>query len=376
MIFQSLEMNHVRPFKEVVIHGLVRDELGRKMSKTLGNGVDPMQVIAEYGADALRYFLTTNSTPGQDMRYIDEKVQAASNYLNKIWNSARYVLSILGDDFAETKLNKADFSPLDQWIINRLNETIKNVTMNMEKYDFNAASNHLYNFVYDDFCSQYLEMSKVALNSDNAKTINTTKQVLLACLKNIILLIYPYTPFIAEELYCSLPSHLDSIMLETYPKYDAQLVDNSEDNQIELLFNLIKDVRNYKIENKLAPNASLDLSLILKIDVFPDFMTYLKRFTFSSINIIKDNSEQKGAESHIYHEAELFIASSANKEEMKERLEKEIANLNNEIKRCQNMLNNPNFLSKAPAEKVSLEREKLQKHLDNLASLEEKLKNL
>ena len=259
---------------------------------------------------------------------------------------------------------------------NRLNETIKNITMNMEKYDFTAASNHLYNFVYDDFCSQYLEMSKVALNSDNEKSKQVTKQVLLKCLKNIILLIYPYTPFIAEELYCSLPNHLDSVMLESYPKYDKKLVDNSEDNQIELLFNLIKDVRNYKIENKLAPNASLDLSLILKIDVFGDFMSYLKRFTFSSINIIKDNSEQKGGESHIYNGAELYIASSANKEELKQRLEKDIANLNNEIKRCQNMLNNPSFLAKAPAEKVSLEREKLQKHLDNLAILEEKLANL
>ena len=376
MIFQSLEMNKVRPFKEVVIHGLVRDELGRKMSKTLGNGVDPMQVIADYGADALRYFLTTNSTPGQDMRYIDEKVQAASNYLNKIWNSARYVLSILGDDFTETTLNKNDLSALDQWIINRLNETIKNVTMNMDKYDFNAASNHLYNFVYDDFCSQYLEMSKVALNSDNEKSKNVTKQVLLTCLKNVILLIYPYTPFIAEELYCSLPSHLESVMLESYPKYDASLVDNSKDYQVELLFNLIKDVRNYKIENKLAPNANLELSLLLRQPVFDDFLSYLKRFSFSNINIIKDNKEHGNGESHIYTEAELYIVNETNKDEMVSRLKKEIETLNNEIKRCQNMLNNPSFLAKAPADKVSLEREKLQKHLDNLKVLEEKLKNL
>ena len=376
MIFQSLEMTHVRPFKEVVIHGLVRDELGRKMSKTLGNGVDPIKVIEDYGADALRYFLTTNSTPGQDMRYIDEKVQASANYLNKIWNSARYVLSILDENYNETSLAKKDLSVLDQWIINRLNETIKNVTLNMDKYDFNAASAHLYNFVYDDFCSQYLEMSKVSLNGDNEKSKNVTKQVLLTCLKNIILLIYPYTPFIAEELYCSLPNHLDSIMLETYPKYDKSMVDTSKDYQVELLFNLIKDVRNYKIENKLAPNANLELSLLFKVEVFDDFLVYLKRFSFSDIKIIKDNSEQKGGESHLYHEAELFIANAANKGEMAERLKKEIENLNNEIKRCQNMLNNPAFLAKAPAEKVSLEREKLQKHLDNLKVLEEKLKNL
>ena len=375
MIFQSLEMNKVRPFKEVVIHGLVRDELGRKMSKTLGNGVDPMQVIADYGADALRYFLTTNSTPGQDMRYIDEKVQAASNYLNKIWNSARYVLSILGDDYKEVSLDKKKMSALDKWIINRLELTIKNVTLNMNKYDFNAASNHLYNFVYDDFCSQYLEMSKVALNSDNEEAKAMTKAVLLKCLKNIILLIYPYTPFIAEELYCSLPNHLESVMLESYPHYEKDLIDNKLDYQVDLLFNLIKDVRNYKIENKLAPNATLDLSLLLKEEMFDGFLDYLKRFSFSNINIINNDNGVDG-ESHVYNEVELFIASQIDKGELLAKLDKDIENLQNEIKRCENMLNNPNFLNKAPAEKVSLEREKLAKHQENLQVLLEKKKKM
>ncbi len=375
MIFQSLEMNGVRPFKEVVIHGLVRDELGRKMSKTLGNGVDPMQVIAEYGADALRYFLTTNSTPGQDMRYIDEKVQAASNYLNKIWNSARYVLSVLGDDYKEVALDKAKMSALDQWIINRLNTTIKNVTMNMDKYDFNAASNHLYNFVYDDFCSQYLEMSKVALNSDNEEAKNITKAVLIKCLKNIILLIYPYTPFIAEELYCSLPNHLDSVMLETYPVYESDLVNFDKDNQVDLLFNLIKDVRNYKIENKLAPNAKLDLSLLIKEEVFSDFLTYLRRFTFSDVKLL-NKGEHVDGEGHVYNEAELYIVSNDNKDELLAKLDKDIETLTNEIRRCENMLNNPNFINKAPEAKVSLEREKLAKHQENLQVLLEKRKKI
>ena len=364
MIFQSLEMNGVRPFKEVVIHGLVRDELGRKMSKTLGNGVDPMQVIAEYGADALRYFLTTNSTPGQDMRYIDEKVQAASNYLNKIWNSARYVLSVLGDDYKEVALDKAKMSALDQWIINRLNTTIKNVTMNMDKYDFNAASNHLYNFVYDDFCSQYLEMSKVALNSDNEEAKNITKAVLIKCLKNIILLIYPYTPFIAEELYCSLPSHLESVMLETYPVYESDLVNFDKDNQVDLLFNLIKDVRNYKIENKLAPNAKLDLSLLIKEEVFSDFLVYLRRFTFSDVRLL-NKGEHVDGEGHVYNEAELYIVSNDNKDELLAKLDKDIETLANEI-----------FINKAPEAKVSLEREKLAKHQENLQVLLEKRKKI
>ena len=245
----------------------------------------------------------------------------------------------------------------------------------MDKYDFNAASNHLYNFVYDDFCSQYLEMSKVALNSENEDTKNTTKAVLLYCLKNIILLIYPYTPFIAEELYCSLPTHLESIMLESYPKYDEALVDDSKDYQVDLLFNLIRDVRNYKIENKLAPNANLDLSLLLKEEMFDGFLAYLKRFSFSEVKLLNKDQHVDG-ESHIYNEAELYIASNVNKAELLAKLDKDIEALNNEIKRCENMLNNPNFINKAPEAKIALEREKLAKHQENLQVLLEKKKKL
>ena len=218
-------------------------------------------------------------------------------------------------------------------------------------------------------------MSKVALNSDNEESKNTTKAVLLKCLKNIILLIYPYTPFIAEELYCSLPTHLESIMLETYPKYDKKLFDDSKDYQVELLFNLIKDVRNYKIENKLAPNASLDLSLLLKEEMFEGFMAYLKRFSFSEVKLLNKDQHVEG-ESHIYNEAELYIASGVDKAELLAKLDKDIEALNNEIKRCENMLNNPNFTSKAPEAKVALEREKLAKHQENLQVLLEKRKKI
>ena len=374
MIFQSLEMTKQRPFKNVVIHGLVRDELGRKMSKSLGNGVDPMDVIEQYGADALRYFLTTNSTPGQDRRYIDEKVQAASNYLNKIWNSARYVLSILPEGFAPKALNKKEFAPLDQWIINRLEETIKNVTANMDKYDFNAASTHLYNFVYDDFCGQYLEMSKVALNSDDEKAKEITNQILYFVLKNIILLIYPYTPFIAEEMYLNIPAHKDSVMLEKYPIYDESLVDSSSEGQVNVLFAMIKDVRNYKIENKLAPNAKLELKIKLKINVFDDFVTYLKRFTFSDVEFV-DALENKG-DINVYNEGSMLIKNEAGKEDLIKKLEKDIETIKSEIFRCEKMLGNPGFVSKAPAEKIALEKNKLEQHKKNLEELEAKLASL
>lgn len=370
MIFQSLEMTKSIPFKKVVIHGLVRDEKGRKMSKTLGNGVDPIAVIDTYGADALRYFLTTNSTPGQDMRYIEEKVVSSANYLNKIWNSARYVLSVLPSDFNEEKM--VCLSSMDHWIVNRLEETIKNVESNMEKYDFNAASTHLYNFVYDDFCSQYLEMSKVALSSDDERKKNATYHVLYHCLKNIILLIYPYTPFIAEELYLNLPKHLDSIMLESYPKYHPQLIDKEHDEEVEFLFDLIKDARNYKILNKLAPNAKLELSLKANKALFEDFNVYLERFTFSKLGDLQN----KQGEIKNYPLGQMTIYSNVDSGEQRAKLEKDIAFEENEIMRGEKMLGNENFLAKAPKDKVELEKEKLAKHRLVLEELKKKLISL
>ena len=373
MIFQSLNITNKRPFDDVVIHGLVRDELGRKMSKSLGNGVDPIDVIDQYGVDALRYFLTTNSTPGQDMRYIEEKVASSANYLNKIWNSARYVLSVIPEGFKEVKLSNDNLSPLDKWLLNRLNITIRNVTLNMEKYDFNAASNHLYNFVYDDFCSQYLEMSKVKLNDEKSSDI--TRTVLLKTLKTIILLIYPYTPFIAEELYLNLPSHLESVMLESYPQVEEQFLDDSANNEMELLFGFIKEVRNYKITNQLSPNAKLNLTISLKIKVSEDFNTYLRRFTFSDFEV-KDSLDDVHGELFSFNYGSLVISAGSNNDEIKAKLEKDIAFEKSEIERGERMLNNPNFLAKAPKEKVENEQNKLSLHKQNLLTLEEKLKKI
>ena len=375
MIFQSLNVTKKSPFKDTVIHGLVRDELGRKMSKSLGNGVDPIDVIDHYGVDALRYFLTTNSTPGQDMRYSDEKVQSSANYLNKIWNSARYVLSTIPEGFKEVKLDKSNLSNLDKWLLNRLMVTINNVTINMDKYDFNAASNHLYNFVYDDFCSQYLEMSKVKLNSGDSLAIDVTRTVLLKALKTIILLIYPYTPFIAEELYQNLPEHLESVMLESYPKVEDIYLDNSADQEIDLLFSMIKEVRNYKITNQLSPSTKLGISISLKMNVSDDLLTLLNRFTFSNVEVKEDLGGLNG-ELYTFNFGSLIITSGVDKEEVKKKLEKDIEFENSEITRSEKMLSNPNFLAKAPKEKIQIEQEKLELHKNNLKDLLEKLKKL
>jgi valyl-tRNA synthetase len=282
----------------------------------------------------------------------------------------------LGDGFVETKLNKNDLSVLDQWIINRLNETIKNVTMNMDKYDFNAASNHLYNFVYDDFCSQYLEMSKVTLNGEVAKAKEATYQTLYKALKDIILLIYPYTPFIGEELYQALPEHLESIMLESYPKVSKKEINTEHDKEVELLFGIIRDIRNYKIENKLAPNAQLNIKANLKINVFSSFTLYLNRFSFSNVEFSNAPLISTSGELLVYDDGDVLIESNQNKDELIATIKHEIEVEENEIKRCNNMLNNPNFLAKAPKEKVDNEKSKLETHLANLASLKEKLEKL
>ncbi len=366
MIFDSLEFTKKSPFKDCLIHGLIRDEKGRKMSKSLGNGVDPIDVIEKYGVDALRYFLTTGSSPGQDIRYIDEKVAAANNYLNKIWNSARYVLDNLGKDFKPFELNFDELLPLEQDILVKLNNTIKKVTNAMDKYEYSMASSYLYNFVYDDFCSSYLEMSKVALSSDDELYKNKVKNVLSFVLKDIIIMIYPYAPFIGEELYLALPEHLKSIMLESYPK-EIKLTE-VDLSSVDVLYKMIQDVRNYKVNNKLAPNYNLKLIVETKETLFPHFLDCLKRFSFAKDIAITSSSSSNGVK-YAYSKYNLFIEDMISDEEKALKREKDIAYLKNEIARSENMLNNENFVKKAPKEKVEQEREKLLENKKKLEAL-------
>ena len=365
MIFDSLEFTKESPFKDCLIHGLIRDSKGRKMSKSLGNGIDPIDVIDKYGIDALRYFLTTGSAPGQDIRYMEEKVIASSNYLNKIWNSARYVLENLGSDFEYVNYQISDLKPVERDIIIRMNKTIKEVGNAMDKYEYSLASTYLYNFVYDDFCSNYLEMSKVSLNINDEQYKKIIKSVLVDVLKNIILMIYPYAPFISEELYLNLPSHLESIMLESYPQYEDI---NIEFNQVELLYKIITDIRNYKVNAKLAPNYKIKLVIETKLDLFEGFNDYLSRFSFASDIKKVVNSDSKGTK-FVYDNLNVYIEDNITEEEKNAKKAKDIAYLEAEIKRCEGLLNNPNFVNKAPESKVKLEQEKLAKYKEQLANL-------
>ncbi len=363
MVFQSEHFTGKAPFKQVIIHGLIRDEKGRKMSKSLGNGIDPIDIIAEYGVDALRYFITTNSTPGLDMRYSTEKLSAAVAYLNKIWNATRYVEGVLGE-YSPKEPKKEELGTLDKFILSRLEATIKGVEAKMEKYQFAAASSLLYDFVYDDFCSFYLEMSKVSLADE--KKANTVKDTLFKVIRSIILMIYPYTPFIGEELYLSLPSHKESIMLEEYPLYQKEYVDRKAEKQGDALRKILADVRGYKSSKGIAPNAKIKIVMAPKAP-FNGIEEYLSRFLFAEKVEIAPTLPK--GEAFAYGEFGLVLEEDIDASALKARLEKEIETIRFEVARGEKMLSNPGFTSKAPKEKVAAETEKLASNKAKLAEL-------
>ena len=356
MIFQGLHFMDKRPFDKCLIHGLIRDSQGRKMSKSLGNGIDPIDVINQYGVDALRYFLTTSTSPGLDTRYSEEKIKASEAYLNKIWNASRFILMNIENEELDENIDETKLDLIDKYILSRLNHCIKNVTENMEKYDFANASTHLYNFVYDDFTSWYLELSKVKFTTNN--DINT-KKVLLKVLKAIILMIYPYTPFIAEEIYLNLPHHKESIMLDSYPEVEEKYFNDLAEEEINSMISMIKDIRAFKVNNNLAPSSKVRLYLFHNEKNF-DFdiiIPYLTRFGFAE-EIIIDQKEKQNLSS-IYFLGQMFIEENLSNEELIKKINDKISFLDNEINRCKKMLNNPGFVNKAPKEKIELEQKKL-----------------
>lgn len=370
MIFQSLHFTNEIPFKDVVIHGIVRDSQGRKMSKSLGNGIDPVAVIEKYGTDSLRYFLATCAAPGLDMRYSEEKVQAANSYLNKIWNSARYVLMNIPETYEYKKISFDKLNEMDKYIISKLNETILKVTNNMEKYEFGIASQILHSFVYDDFCDFYLEMSKVTLKEDSYSK-ESAYYTLLTVLKSIILMIYPFAPFISEEIYLSLPNHLDSIMLDKYPTCDESTL-SFDRSKIEFIKTTIEKIRSYKVENSLAPNEEVKLFINTKLDI-SSLINYIKRFTFANEVDLVENSD---GTSIVIDNGVIYVKDTIDKEEKLKKLNKQLELINNEIKRSENLLNNQNFLSKAKTEKVEEEKKNYEKYKEQKEVLLEKIKNL
>jgi len=379
MMFQSLEFTKNIPFKNCLIHGLIRDSQGRKMSKSLGNGVDPIQVINEYGCDALRYFLTTNSAPGQDLRFSDEKVNSARNFINKIWNASRFVMMNLGQDFKAEEIELEYASIYDLDILKKLNKTIRILDESMDKYEFVVAGQALYNFVWDDFCSSYIEMAKIALNSDNEKSKKVCKNTLHLVLKSIIIMLHPYIPFVTEEIYQGLRNDENACLLKecSWPIVN-KAYDKFDSSTVEYIDSIIKTIRTMKNEKGIAPNKKISLKLFSSnkelLDSIQSNETYLSRFCFAEhVDYLeKANSEENGI-TYVIKEVTLFIPTgdliNVNEEILK--LEKEIERINSEIARGENMLNNENFVAKAPEAKIELERNKLKQN--NLAK--EKLLN-
>ena len=375
MIFQSLEFTGNRPFNDCLIHGLIRDEQGRKMSKSLGNGVDPMEVIDTYGADALRYFLTTNSAPGLDLRYIDEKVRAAWNFINKIWNAARFVLMNLPNDFKYSGINRQYMNVTDKWILSRLRETVLKVEEFMDKYEFVIAGNYLYSFIWNDFCSWYVEMAKIGLQSESSEVIKNTQNVLYYVLESILKMIHPFMPFVTEEIYQALRNDVElSIMQETWPEVIGDYFDDSSNPVMQAVIDIITTIRTMRSENNIPPNKPIVIKLqVTNIDLLnglKDSIRYLERFTFAqSINFCDEISQKE--ESGIFYaitNVNLFLPLKdlVNIHEEIIRLEKEKKRLESEIERAKNMLNNPAFISKAPESKIDSERQKMLEYISRL----------
>ncbi|NME43337.1 valine--tRNA ligase [Faecalicoccus pleomorphus] len=380
MAFQTRYCMKNRPFKDVLIHGLVRDSKGRKMSKSLGNGIDPMDVIQDKGADALRFFLTTNSTPGLDLRFDDKKMDAAWNFINKIWNAARFVQMQLQDE--KPVLKPENLSAVDKWILSRINTVIDHVTMNMDRYEFAMVGNELYSFVWDDFCSWYIELSKANLYSENQNIVASTKAVLLTVLANICKLLHPFMPFVTEEIYQSLPHDKESINVETWPEKVELDAKENEKEFVDLALSIIVKVREIKQEYNMKPSNPLAISIVDEqgsvIDLSDDYKRIIDRMCHVNFETIEDEDIL----SRTLEKAVLRVRMGdlVDYNEEKEKLEKEIERLQKEIKRASGMLNNPNFVSKAPQAKVDQEKAKLASYEDQLhmtqANLEEILKKI
>lgn len=383
MIFQSLEFTDRRPFENVLIHGLIRDEQGRKMSKSLGNGIDPMEVIEKYGADALRWFLSNGSAPGQDVRFSYEKMDAAWNFINKIWNASRFVIMNSEGMTVEDITLTGEKTVADRWILTRLNETIAKVTELFDHFEFGEAGRQLYNFIWDDFCDWYIEMSKEVLYGDDAVSKQTTQSILVHTLDQILRLLHPIMPFVTEEIWQHIPHQGTSLVVADYPVVHPEFNDETASKGMEVLKELIRSVRN--IRSEVNTPLSKPITLMIKINdpKIGQFLTentsYIERFcnpeelTISSEIVAPDL-----AMSAVLTGAEIFLplAGLINIEEEIKRLEKELAKWTDEVKRVQGKLGNERFVANAPEEVVEAERTKEKDYLDKQAAVTERIRSL
>ena len=365
MMFQGLEFTGKRPFKNVLIHGLIRDSQGRKMSKSLGNGVDPMEVIEQYGADALRWFLANGSAPGQDVRYSTDKMDAAWNFINKIWNASRYALMNVGDLTADQVDVTGEKTLADKWILTRLNQTIGKVTELFEKFEFGEAGRLLYRFIWDDFCDWYIEMSKETLAGNDEAAKLTTRSILVYVLDNTLRLLHPIMPFVTEEIWQSVPHVGESLVVATYPTVHPEQMDEKAAEEMEFLMDFIRSVRT--VRNEMNTPLSKPINIIAKVSdaahyaILKENESYIARFSNPEEFVYGEDVEAPSdAVTSVITGAEIYLplAGLINIEDEIARLEKEAEKLQQEVDRVEKKLSNEKFVAKAPAAVVEAERAK------------------
>ena len=379
MVFSGYEQTGKSPFDTVLIHGLVRDEQGRKMSKSLGNGINPLDVIAQYGADALRFTLITGNAPGNDMRYTEKRVIASRNFANKIWNASRFIMMNLEQaDFSDVTLE--DLTSADKWILSKLNTLAKDVTDNMEKYELGIAVQKLNDFLWEEFCDWYIEMVKPRLYNDEDQTKAAALWTLNTVLTEALKLLHPYMPFITEEIYCNLTDE-ESIMLAKWPEFKEEWNFKADEKAVETIKEAVRGIRNVRAEMNVSPKKKAQVYVVSEDaeirDIFEQGKVFFATLGYASEVIIQDNKDGIGddAVSSVIAGAVIYMpfAELVDIAKEKERLAKEEKRLNGEIKRCEGMLGNERFVSKAPEAKVQEEKDKLAKYQQMLEQVKEQI---
>ena len=384
MVFSSIEQTGRLPFHTVLFHGLVRDDQGRKMSKSLGNGIDPLDVIDQYGADALRFTLITGNAPGNDMRFYWERVVASRNFANKIWNASRFILMNIdkADPAAIDAVKITDLTLADRWILSKCNTLVKDVTENMEKYELGIAADKIYSFLWEEFCDWYIEMVKPRLWDDADETKAAALYTLRTVLTTALKLLHPYMPFVTEEIFCTLTDE-ESIMISQWPVYSEELHFDEEEAHTDILKEAIRNIRNVRAEMNVPPSRKASVVVVTEEEELQKLFEETKNF-FAPLAYAGEVAVQadktgiaEDAVSAVIHNAVLYMpfADLVDAEKELERLNKEKTRLEGEIKRGENMLGNERFLSKAPAEKVEEEKQKLQKYKETYAQVLERLES-
>jgi valyl-tRNA synthetase len=382
MVFSGIEQMDEIPFEDVFIHGLVRDREGRKMSKSLGNGVDALEIIDKFGADALRFMLATGNSPGNDLKFQEERVEACRNFANKLWNASRFILMSTEDEDLKFDGSEELILP-DKWIMSRVNTLVKEVTENMEKYELGIAANKIYEFVWNEYCDWYIEIAKTRLYGEDENAKLTVKKVLVEVLGKALKLLHPFIPYITEEIWDYLPNSEGDIIVAEWPEFDTQIEDPTSEKNMELLMSAIRSIRNVRAEMDVVPSKKAKIMGYGdqdKVNVIAENKEYLISLASGSeVEVVADKSEiPEDAVSAVIEGVEMFLPLNELIDFAKEieRLEKEKKKLVSEVERVDKKLSNQGFVSKAPEKLINAEKEKREKYSDMLSKVEERIEYL